>query len=96
MHELSIAHAVVSTVLQALPESKPRVTEVSLRIGRLSGVVPQALHFAYDVATADTPSGGLGAAHRGHAGGDPMCHLRTPGTVRDPRLHMSDLRCSLR
>lgn len=58
MHELSIAHAVVSTVMQALPEPNPRVTEVNLRIGVLSGVVPQALHFAYDVATADTPLAG--------------------------------------
>jgi hydrogenase nickel incorporation protein HypB len=54
MHELSIAHAVVSTVVGALPEPDARVSEVRLRIGRLSGVVPQALHFAYDIATAGT------------------------------------------
>jgi hydrogenase nickel incorporation protein HypB len=54
MHELSIAHAVVTTVTEALPDPDARVSEVRLRIGRLSGVVPQALHFAYDVATAGT------------------------------------------
>ena len=54
MHELSIAHAVVTTVTQALPDPQARVTRVRLCIGRLSGVVPQALHFAYDVATAGT------------------------------------------
>jgi hydrogenase nickel incorporation protein HypB len=54
MHELSIAHAVVSTVRAALPDPQARVTDVSLRIGRLAGVVPQALHFAYDVACAGT------------------------------------------
>ncbi len=58
MHELSIAHAVVSTVTDALPDPQARVTRVRLRIGRLSGVVPQALHFAYDVATAGTPLAG--------------------------------------
>jgi hydrogenase nickel incorporation protein HypB len=58
MHELSIAHAVVSTVVQALPEGASRVTEVGLRIGKLSGVVPQALHFAYDVATDGTALAG--------------------------------------
>ena len=55
MHELSIAHAVVSTVLDALPSPAPRVTRVRLRIGALSGVVPQALEFAYDVAAEGTP-----------------------------------------
>lgn len=54
MHELSIAHAVVSTVTAALPEPGVRVTEVRLRIGKLAGVVPQALHFAFDVACAGT------------------------------------------
>ena len=58
MHELSIAHAVVTTVTDALPDPEARVSSVVLRIGVLSGVVPQALHFAYDVATADTPLAG--------------------------------------
>ena len=58
MHELSITHAVVSTVVEALPDPAARVIEVRMRIGRLSGVVPQALHFAYEVATAGTPLAG--------------------------------------
>jgi hydrogenase nickel incorporation protein HypA/HybF len=55
MHELSIAHAVVSTVVDALPSPAPRVLQVRLRIGELSGIVPQALEFAYDVAAQGTP-----------------------------------------
>ena len=55
MHELSIAHAVVSTVVAALPVPPPRVLQVRLRIGELSGVVPQALEFAYVVAAQGTP-----------------------------------------
>jgi hydrogenase nickel incorporation protein HypA/HybF len=55
MHELSVAHAVVSTVVENLPSPAPRVTQVRLRIGELSGVVPQALEFAYDVAAEGTP-----------------------------------------
>ncbi len=55
MHELSVAHAVVSTVLDALPSPDTRVTQVRLRIGELSGIVPQALEFAYDVAAEGTP-----------------------------------------
>lgn len=55
MHELSVAHAVVSTVTAALPSPDVRVTQVRLRIGELSGVVPQALQFAYEVAAEGTP-----------------------------------------
>ena len=55
MHELSVAHAVVSTVVDALPSPDTRVTQVRLRIGELSGIVPQALEFAYDVAAEGTP-----------------------------------------
>jgi len=55
MHELSVAHAVVSTVVDALPSPDTRVTQVRLRIGMLSGIVPQALEFAYDVAAQGTP-----------------------------------------
>jgi hydrogenase nickel incorporation protein HypA/HybF len=55
MHELSVAHAVVSTVVDALPSPETRVTQVRLRIGELSGIVPQALEFAYDVAAEGTP-----------------------------------------
>lgn len=55
MHELSVAHAIVATVTDGLPNPAPRVTEVRLLIGGLSGVVPQALEFAYDVAAEGTP-----------------------------------------
>lgn len=54
MHELSVAHAIVSTVVEALPEGAPRVLEVRVRIGVLSGVVPDALLYAYDVAAQET------------------------------------------
>ena len=39
MHELSIAHAIVRTVTDALPEPDARVTAVRVRIGALAGVV---------------------------------------------------------
>ena len=55
MHELSIAHAIVTTVTAALPPDAERATEVRVRIGVLSGVVPDALQFAYEVAVDHTP-----------------------------------------
>lgn len=55
MHELSVAHAVVSTVVDALPSPPPRVLGIRVRVGELSGIVPRALEFAYDVAAQGTP-----------------------------------------
>lgn len=56
MHELSIAHSVVSTVREALPDR--RVLGVQLKVGVLAGVVPEALIFAWDIATSGTPLAG--------------------------------------
>lgn len=53
MHELAIAESVVETVL-ARTEGR-HVTTVRLRVGRLSGVVPDALDFSFELATAGTP-----------------------------------------
>ncbi len=53
MHELAIAESVVSSVLERTEDQ--RVTVVRLRIGRLAGVVPDALSFCFELATAGTP-----------------------------------------
>lgn len=52
MHELSIAQSVVSTVRDALPGRS--VVAVTLRVGPLAGVVPEALAFGWDVVTRGT------------------------------------------
>jgi len=52
MHELSIAQSVVRTVTELLPGRT--VTCVTLRVGVVAGVVPQALEFAWDVAVFGT------------------------------------------
>ena len=53
MHELAIAESVVASVLAHSGER--RVSVVRLRVGRLSGVVPDALGFCFELATAGTP-----------------------------------------
>ncbi|MGH3503369.1 MAG: hydrogenase maturation nickel metallochaperone HypA [Nocardioidaceae bacterium] len=53
MHELSITQSVVDAVLEHT--AGRQVTEVRLRVGRLSGVVPDAMRFCFDLATAGTP-----------------------------------------
>lgn len=50
MHELAIAESLLKIVEQeALPYGGARVTRVKLLIGKLSGVVPDALMFAFEV-----------------------------------------------
>jgi len=52
MHELAIAEGVVESVLERTGER--HVTIVRLQVGRLSGVVPDALTFCFELATAGT------------------------------------------
>jgi hydrogenase nickel incorporation protein HypA/HybF len=55
VHELSIAHSLVSLVEERLPEGVDRVTAVDIRLGVLAGVVRGALEFCYEMATEGTP-----------------------------------------
>lgn len=52
MHELAITQSVVDMVVERT--TGRRVTSVHVQIGRLSGVVADAMLFCFDVATADT------------------------------------------
>ena len=53
MHELSITQSLIDAVLDRTGERT--VTAVNLRIGPLSGVLPDAMRFCFDVASAGTP-----------------------------------------
>jgi hydrogenase nickel incorporation protein HypA/HybF len=53
MHELAITESVVESVTQRF--SDRRVTRVVLEIGNLSGVVPDAIRFCFDVCAEGTP-----------------------------------------
>ena len=52
MHELSVASAVVDTVLRHAEER--RVLVVNLRVGTLRQVVPDSLAFYWDIVSRDT------------------------------------------
>jgi len=55
MHELSIAEAIINSTLDEITEYEgSKVEEVGLRIGSLSGVMPDALDFAFGIAVRDT------------------------------------------
>lgn len=53
VHELSITESVVDAVVERTGEQ--RVVEVRLVVGRLCGVVPDALRFCFDLVTDGTP-----------------------------------------
>jgi hydrogenase nickel incorporation protein HypA/HybF len=55
MHELSIMDSALSAVLERAREAGARrVYVLRLRIGALSGVVPEALQFAFEALTPGT------------------------------------------
>ncbi|MGY4922274.1 hydrogenase maturation nickel metallochaperone HypA [Streptomyces sp. 900105755] len=55
MHELSIATAIVEQADEwARADGADRVSAVTVRVGELSGVVPDALDFAFEVARDGT------------------------------------------
>ena len=58
MHELAIAESIVTTVLERTEGND--VFLVRLRVGKLSGVVPDALSFCFELATTGTPLEGAG------------------------------------
>lgn len=55
MHELSVAQGLIDLACEAAErEGDVRVTRLTVRIGRLSGVVREALEFAFDLAAEGT------------------------------------------
>jgi len=58
MHEVSIALAIVDEIDERSTALDGIVTAVHVRIGAMSAVVPSALEFAWDLATAGTAIAG--------------------------------------
>jgi hydrogenase nickel incorporation protein HypA/HybF len=56
MHELAITESIVSSVAERV--AGRRVTRVVLEIGRLSGVVPDAVRFCFDLCAEGTELAG--------------------------------------
>jgi hydrogenase nickel incorporation protein HypA/HybF len=53
MHEVALMEGVVAAIAERV--GADRVTRVQLEVGRLSGVVPDALRFCFDVCARGTP-----------------------------------------
>jgi hydrogenase nickel incorporation protein HypA/HybF len=56
MHELAITQSVVDAVIERTGSAP--VARVRLRVGRLAGVVPDAMLFCFELVTAGTPLAG--------------------------------------
>ena len=56
MHELAITQSVVDTVLRRTG-TQP-VTVVRLKVGRLTGVIPEAMQFCFELTVEGTPLAG--------------------------------------
>ena len=58
MHELAIVQSLVEAVTERTGEA--RVATVHVRVGRLSGVLPGAMRFCFELVVAGTPLEGAG------------------------------------
>ena len=59
MHEISIIERVLEIALeQAQKQEATQIHQLNMRIGEMSGVIPEALQFAFDVATQGTAAEG--------------------------------------
>lgn len=66
MHELGICRNIVAIVGEAAKGR--RVRRITLEIGSLSGVVAEAVEFAFDLAAEGTPAAGAALEIRRLAG----------------------------
>jgi hydrogenase nickel incorporation protein HypA/HybF len=89
MHEMGIANSILEGVaaeVRRRPGSRP--ARVGVRIGKLAGVDPDALRFAFEALTLDTPMHGL----------ELDIEFRTPRSrcrdcAREFEIHDFELKC---
>jgi hydrogenase nickel incorporation protein HypA/HybF len=56
MHELSVAQSILEIVQANLPAGEgSSVESIKVKVGQLSGVVPDSLEFCFSALAADTP-----------------------------------------
>ena len=56
MHELSIANSILNIVLnEKKTKNLPDIKAIGLKIGSLSGILPDALEFSFDAIKKETP-----------------------------------------
>jgi len=95
MHELGITRNVVSIVSERAQGQK--VLRVTLEVGRLSGMLPEAIRFCFDVCSQGTPVQGalleiVEIEGRGHCAACGAQPVMTVPLGRCPACHEPSLR----
>ena len=95
MHELGITRNVVSIVSERAQGQK--VLRVTLEVGRLSGMLPEAIRFCFDVCSQGTPVQGavleiVEIEGRGHCSACDAEPVMTAPLGRCPACHEPSLR----
>ena len=54
MHELTLAENIHKIIQQNLPDPQVTVSKIHIKIGKLSGVVPDSLKFCFQIVAQDT------------------------------------------
>jgi len=95
MHELGITRNVVSIVSERAQGQK--VLRVTLEVGRLSGMLPEAIRFCFDVCSQGTPVQGalleiVEIEGRGHCAACGAQPVMTAPLGRCPVCHEPSLR----
>lgn len=57
LHEMGIALEIVEIATASIPADMKnvRVERINLKVGKLAAVVPDSLHFCFDIVAKDTP-----------------------------------------
>jgi hydrogenase nickel incorporation protein HypA/HybF len=60
MHEMGIAMQIIEIAIASIPGDmkNSRVQRVNLKVGKLAAIVPDSLHFCFEIASQDTPLAG--------------------------------------
>jgi hydrogenase nickel incorporation protein HypA/HybF len=60
MHEMGIAMQIIEIATASIPGDmkNSRVQRVNLKVGKLAAIVPDSLHFCFEIASQDTPLAG--------------------------------------
>lgn len=57
MHEMAMAESILDIALRSAPEAT-KITLIKVIIGEMSGLVPESLHFCFDMVTKGSPAEG--------------------------------------
>jgi hydrogenase nickel incorporation protein HypA/HybF len=57
MHEMGIAMQIIEIAVASIPSDleNAEVKKVNIKVGKLSAVVPESLHFCFQIAAQETP-----------------------------------------